>query len=166
MSFDYVNSFKQGHAFNCYIADILRHFGVPDVEVPEWSMHKNEAELQDKTKNEKDITVDDLVLEVKSSGYEFDDIDDFPFEKIIVDTVYGFDQKSVKPFAYIHASQKGNGIFVTPVATKPHWTIGTVFDKQRQIDIECYFVIKRYCRPFAELVEILLERASGRATEV
>jgi len=166
MSFDYVKSFKQGHAYNVWVGDLLKHFGVPNVEVPEWSMHKNHAELEEKTRNEKDILVDDLVLEVKSSRQTFEDIYDFPFEKIIVDTVSGFEKKTVKPFAYIHVSQGGDGIFVTPVATQPHWTIATVFDAQRQLDIECYFVTKRHCRPFLELVEVLLERAADRATEV
>ncbi len=166
MSFDYISSFKEGHANNCAVADILRECGLQDVEVPEWSMHHSQAELEDKTKNEKDILVGNLVLELKTSSQVFDDIDDFPYTKIIVDTVHGFDLKTIKPFAYIHKSQKGSGIFVTPVATKPHWSIATIFDAKRQVEFEAYFVSKRHCRPFDELVEVLLDLQHGRASEV
>ena len=166
MSFDYILAFREGHANNCAVADILRECGLQDVEVPEWSMHQNQAELEEKTRNEKDILVGNLYLELKTSSQVFNDIDDFPFTKIIVDTVHGFDSKTIKPFAYIHKSQKGSGIFVTPVASKPHWTIATVYDAKRQVEFEAYFVDKRYTRPFTELVEVLLERQADRASEV
>lgn len=166
MTFDYIKSFQEGHAYNKKVGDILSNFGVPGVVVPDWSMHKDQDELENKTKNEKDVIVDGLVLEVKSRGFTFNTIDDFPYEKIIIDTVYGFDQKVIKPFAYVYVSQTTQNMFVVPVATKEQWTIGTIYDKQREIEIDCYFVTKRHCRPFIELVDVLLERASDRATEV
>ena len=33
--FDYHKAMEDGHAYNHYVADVLRHFGVPGVVVPE-----------------------------------------------------------------------------------------------------------------------------------
>jgi hypothetical protein len=82
---------------------------------------------------------------------------------VLVDTVYGFDQKIIKPFAYVYLSQITKGVFVIPVSTREFWTIATIYDSARQIEVECYFVTKRHCRPFLELVDVLLERAAQEA---
>ena len=120
----------------------------------------------DKTINEKDVLVDDLVLEVKSRNLKFEDIESFPYEKILIDTVDGFDKKAVKPFAYVMVSQITGKMFAIAGASKEHWTVGEIHDPHRNVDYQAYFATKRHCRPFIDLVDILLERASGRATEV
>ncbi len=166
MSFDYHKAMAEGHEYNKYIGEMLRSYGVPNVDVPEFTIATTHDQIADKTKNEKDIMVDGLVIEVKSQSLTFTNADDFPYAMIIVDTVYGFDQKIIKPFAYVFVSQTSKGMFAVPVSTRQFWTIGTVFDHKRQIEIECYFVTKRHCRPILELIDILLERAHERAGEM
>ncbi len=166
MTFDYMESFHEGHAYNCFVADILRQFGVPDVEVPELWDAENVAQRMDKTINEKDVLVDDLVLEVKSRNLKFEDIGSFPYEKILIDTVDGLEKKAVKPFAYVIVSQITGKMFAIAGATKDYWTVGDIHDPYRNVDYQAYFVTKRHCRPFIDLVDILLERASDRASEV
>ena len=166
MSFDYMDSFHQGHAYNCFVADILRQFGVPDVEVPELWDAENAEQRMDKTINEKDVLVGGLVLEVKSRNLKFENIESFPYEKILIDTVDGYDKKAVKPFAYVMVSQITGKMFALAGANKENWTVGDIHDAHRNVDYQAYFVTKRHCRPFIDLVDILLERASDRASEV
>jgi len=166
MSFDYHKAMAEGHGYNYYIADLLRQYGIPKVDVPAFSIATTHDAIRDKTENEKDIVVDNLVLEVKSRALTFRDQDDFPHSLVLVDTVYGFDQKIIKPFAYVYLSQITKGVFVIPVSTREFWTIATIYDNARQIEVECYFVTKRHCRPFLELVDVLLERAAQEAEPI
>lgn len=157
---------REGHGYNLYVADLLQHFGMPKVDVPEFTIATTHDEIRDKTLNEKDVIVDDLVLEVKSSSRSFQNVDDFPYNPVIVDTVNGFDSKIIKPFAYVMISQITQGIFVIPVSTKYDWTIQIFYDAQRDIEESFYMVRKRHCRPFIELVDVLLERANERTNQM
>ena len=96
----------------------------------------------------------------------FTDVDDFPHNPLIVDTVYGFDSKIIKPFAYVIISQITHNIFVIPVSTKYDWSIQEYYDSQREITEQFYMVKKRHCRPFIELVDVLLERANERTNQM
>jgi len=160
--FDYHKAMEDGHAYNHYVADILRHFGVPGVVVPEFSIATTPDEITDKTKNEKDILVDDLVIEVKASSRAFRNAEEFPYNPVIVDTVYGYDSKVIKPLVYIIVSQVTKGMFVIPTATKADWTIRTYKDLDRNIEDRFYMVSKRHCRPIIEFIDLLLERANER----
>jgi hypothetical protein len=161
MSFDYEKAMLEGHGFNEYVASVLRQYGVPEVYVPEFTIASTHDAIADKTKNEKDIVVNGLVLEVKSRAMVFNSLDDFPLSSIIVDTVYGFDQKLIKPYAYVYISQKTKAMFAIPVSSRQFWTMGTIFDTARKIQVECFFVTKRHCKPFIELVDNLLDQAAN-----
>jgi hypothetical protein len=164
--FNYETAMREGHGFNLYIADLLQTFGVPNVVVPEFSMAATYDERINKTLNEKDIVIDDLVLEIKSSSRSFRNADDFPHNPLIVDTVHGYDSKVIKPWAYVIISQITRGIFVIPTATKQYWTITTFYDAQRDIEDRFYMTSKRHCRPFLEMVDLLLERAHERTNQM
>ena len=164
--FNYETAMREGHGFNLYIADLLQTFGVPNVVVPEFSMAATYDERINKTLNEKDIVIDDLVLEIKSSSRSFRNADDFPHNPLIVDTVHGYDSKVIKPWAYVIISQITRGIFVIPTATKQYWTITTFYDAQRDIEDRFYMTSKRHCRPFLEMVDLLLERAQARTNQM
>jgi hypothetical protein len=84
----------------------------------------------------------------------------------MVDTVNGFDSKVVKPFAYVIISQITHHLFAIPVATKPNWTIRTYYDADRDHEDRFYMVQKRHCRPFVEMVDVLLERAHERTNQM
>ena len=164
--FNYETAMREGHGFNLYVADLLQTFGVPNVIVPEFSMAATYDERINKTLNEKDIVIDDLVLEIKSSSRSFRNADDFPHNPLIVDTVHGYDSKVIKPWAYVIISQITRGIFVIPTATKQYWTITTFYDAQRDIEDRFYMTSKRHCRPFLEMVDLLLERAHERTNQM
>jgi hypothetical protein len=164
--FNYETAMREGHGFNLYVADLLQTFGVPNVVVPEFSMAATYDERINKTLNEKDIVIDDLVLEIKSSSRSFRNADDFPHNPLIVDTVHGYDSKVIKPWAYVIISQITRGIFVIPTATKQYWTITTFYDAQRDIEDRFYMTSKRHCRPFLEMVDLLLERAHERTNQM
>jgi hypothetical protein len=164
--FDYHKAMREGHGYNLYVADLLQHFGVPQVDVPDFSIATTHDEIRDKTLNEKDVIVGDLVLEVKSSSRSFTNADDFPFNPVIIDTVSGFDRKIIKPFAYVMISQITQGIFVIPTSTKYDWTIEKYYDGYRKIEERFYLVKKRHCRPFIEMVDVLLERANERTNQM
>jgi hypothetical protein len=164
--FNYETAMREGHGFNLYVADLLQTFGVPNVVVPEFSMAATYDERINKTLNEKDIVIDDLVLEIKSSSRSFRNADDFPHNPLIVDTVHGYDSKVIKPWAYVIISQITRGIFVIPTATKQYWTITTFYDAQRDIEERFYMTSKRHCRPFLEMVDLLLERAHERTNQM
>lgn len=157
---------REGHGYNLYVADLLQHFGVPQVDVPDFTIATTHDEIRDKTLNEKDVIVGDLVLEVKSSSRSFTNVDDFPFNPVIIDTVSGFDSKIIKPFAYVMISQITQGIFVIPTSTKYDWTIEKYYDGYRKIEERFYLVKKRHCRPFIEMVDVLLERANERTNQM
>jgi len=164
--FNYHKAMREGHGYNLYVADLLQHFGVPQVDVPDFSIATTHDEIRDKTLNEKDVIVGDLVLEVKSSSRSFTNADDFPFNPVIIDTVSGFDSKIIKPFAYVMISQITQGIFVIPTSTKYDWTIEKYYDGYRKIEERFYLVKKRHCRPFIEMVDVLLERANERTNQM
>ena len=164
--FDYHKAMREGHGYNLYVADLLQHFGVPQVDVPDFTIATTHDEIRDKTLNEKDVIVGDLVLEVKSSSRSFTNADDFPFNPVIIDTVSGFDSKIIKPFAYVMISQITQGIFVVPTSTKYDWTIEKYYDGYRKIEERFYLVKKRHCRPFIEMVDVLLERANERTNQM
>ena len=164
--FDYYKAMREGHGYNLYVADLLQHFGVPQVDVPDFSIATTHDEIRDKTLHEKDVIVGDLVLEVKSSSRSFTNADDFPFNPVIIDTVSGFDSKIIKPFAYVMISQITQGIFVIPTSTKYDWTIEKYYDGYRKIEERFYLVKKRHCRPFIEMVDVLLERANERTNQM
>ena len=36
--FDYHKAMREGHGYNLYVADLLQHFGMPKVDVPEFTI--------------------------------------------------------------------------------------------------------------------------------
>jgi hypothetical protein len=84
----------------------------------------------------------------------------------MVDTVSGFDAKVVKPWAYVIVSQITEGMFVIPASTKQYWTIRSYHDVDRDIQDRFYMTSKRHCRPFVEMVDLLLERAHERTNQM
>lgn len=157
MAFDYQEAIKKGYQYNLMVAQKLISRGVPNVIVPpfeQWDGVSKEII----TKEEKDITVGNLVIEVKCRNLKFNGLADFPYEKIIVDTVHGYDSKTIKPFAYVIVSEYTNECFVIPGGTFKYWTIASVYDNVRKTTDDCYFVERRFCSLWIELVDVLLEQ--------
>lgn len=152
LMFDYRTSFKKGNAYERYVAKFLMHYGVLGVHVSETDESKSIDYLR---RNQKDITVNDKVLEIKSRNIHFYGIDDFKYEQIFVDTVYGYEQKAIKPFAYIIVSQQTLRMFWL-AGNLPHlWHKRLAWDRERHLQDEFYLADKSLCRPIGELLELL-----------
>ncbi len=157
MPFDYVGSFHIGGYWSKEVAKILNSRGVR-CEAPDVKIAKNSYEREEMTKFEKDIIFNwtDKCLEVKSSTREFtDDVLQYPFDSLFVDTVSGFDAKVDKPLAYVLISQKTRGIVCISPKTYDQWRKVNTFDNKRQIMEWFYSAPKSVLRSFDELVAYL-----------
>jgi hypothetical protein len=112
------------------------------------------------TKFEKDIVFDwtGKCLEVKSSTREFtDDVLEYPFDSLFVDTVSGYDAKVEKPLAYVLISQKTRGIVCISPKTYDKWRKVNTFDRKREIMEWFYSAPKSVLQPFDSLVDHLIK---------
>jgi len=114
------------------------------------------------TKYQKDIIIplksgEPFIIEVKSRNLEFsNDPWSFPFRDAVLETVWGWDQKAIKPRAIVFISQLTHAMLVVNVNESfQHWTQRSIWDSLRQISSYEYFIPSEYLRKFSELVEWL-----------
>lgn len=159
MAFNYVESFHIGGFWSKEVAKVLNGRGVRCV-APDVKIAKNNHERDEMTKFEKDIIFDwtDKCLEVKSSTREFtDDVLQYPFDSLFVDTVSGYDAKVDKPLAYVLISQKTRGIVCISPKTYDKWRKVNTFDHKREIMEWFYSAPKGVLQPFDSLVNHLIK---------
>jgi hypothetical protein len=159
MAFNYVESFHIGGFWSKEVAKVLNGRGVRCV-APDVKIAKNDHERDEMTKFEKDIIFDwtDKCLEVKSSTREFtDDVFQYPFDSLFVDTVSGYDAKVDKPLAYVLISQKTRGIVCISPKTYDEWRKVNTFDRKREIMEWFYSAPKSVLQPFDSLVNHLIK---------
>jgi hypothetical protein len=159
MAFNYVESFHIGGFWSKEVAKVLNGRGVRCV-APDVKIAKNNHERDEMTKFEKDIIFDwtDKCLEVKSSTREFtDDVFQYPFDSLFVDTVSGYDAKVDKPLAYVLISQKTRGIVCISPKTCDRWRKVNTFDHKREIMEWFYSAPKDVLQPFDSLVNHLIK---------
>jgi hypothetical protein len=159
MAFNYVESFHIGGFWSKEVAKVLNGRGVRCV-APDVKIAKNNHERDEMTKFEKDIIFDwtDKCLEVKSSTREFtDDVLEYPFDSLFVDTVSGYDAKVEKPLAYVLISQKTRGIVCISPKTYDKWRKVNTFDRKREIMEWFYSAPKGVLQPFDSLVDHLVK---------
>jgi hypothetical protein len=157
MAFDYVESFRIGGYWSKEVAKVLNNRGIR-CEAPDVKIAQNDYERDQMTKFEKDIIFDwsDKCLEVKSSTRDFsDDVLQYPYDSLFVDTVSGFDAKVEKPIAYVLISQKSRGIVCISSKTYNQWRKVHTFDNKRQIMEWFYSAPKKVLQPFDSLVDYL-----------
>lgn len=159
MTFDYIESFHIGGYWSKEVAKVLNSRGIrchaPDVQIA-----KDNYERDQMTRFEKDIIFDwsDECLEVKSSTRDFtDDVLQYPYQSLFVDTVSGFDAKATKPLAYVLISQKTRGMVCISPRTVAQWKKVHTFDNKRQIMEWFYSAPKTVLRPFDLLVDHLMK---------
>src|SRR5574337_1983615 len=107
--------------------------GIEPVEVvsDDYSgLRNNPYEISKYTKNNKDLLIKGHLFEGKSRGinYTFTSKDDFPFWPMFVDTVSGFDAKTVKPLGVIFISQDTKRLLATSSRYSATWTKMPGFD--------------------------------------
>lgn len=156
MTFDYHAAMTEGHSYNEIVAKRLRSDGVP-CKVPDLQLVSTKAEIEQMTKFEKDIILDNgLVLEVKSRNIGFSENPVMYWQKdIYVDTVSGYEAKEVKPYAYVMVSQKSGNMLVVHSNTKDHWFKKTVTDPYRKVTDVFYKVEKHHITTWSSLIEDL-----------
>jgi hypothetical protein len=163
IEFDYHKAYTEGHGYNEEVANRLRAEGIR-CTVPELTFARNSGERRYMTRTEKDIICNDLelVLEVKSRSLKFTGvIKKFPDWDIIVDTVSGFDQKEIKPYAYIMISQVTKEILVVPTKTRFTWTKEKRFDPFRKHWDTFYKCQKDYFITWDEFITDLRGKTHG-----
>ena len=160
VAFDYVSSFYEGGKWAKQVAKRLNDEGVR-CEATKVMIAKNNEERDHMTKFEKDIIFDwsDKCLEVKSSTRDFtDDIAQYPFSSLFVDTVSGFDAKVEKPIAYVFISQKSGGMICISPKSYEHWVKINAFDNKRKIMEWFYSAPKETLLTIDVLVSFLLKK--------
>lgn len=86
-----------------------------------------DSTTEEYTQRQQDLIVGvggrNAVIEVKSRALKFNDLNDFPFDSVFIDTVSGWDKKAVTPGTVLIISQPTEAILVVPVkSTMKHWT--------------------------------------------
>jgi hypothetical protein len=158
MAYDYVKAFTEGHSYNKIVAQKLIDNGIP-CSVPELQIAKNSQERRNLTLTETDITLDLIphILEVKNVSIDFGwDPKDFPYPTTIVDTVNSYEDKEIKPAAYILRSKKTGAMLTVGPSSKNRWKQKTLFDKKQQLTDNFYIVNKADLKTFNDLVKYLV----------
>lgn len=159
MAYDYIRAFHKGHKYNKMVASFLSEFGIK-CHAPELKIARNSHERWEMTQTEKDVVLDAIengVLEVKTSSREFTwDPAEFPYSETIVDTVSSYENKIIKPLAYVLVSQKTDAILALPPSTKDRWEIRRLYDKQQELWDDFYVIKKQDIADIRKLVDYLL----------
>lgn len=159
MSHNYEQAYTRGHQINLRVGGRLKSEEI-NCTVPDLEIAKSPDEWRRFTLTEKDIILENGdILEVKEIAQHFtDDPTSWPFYKVIVDTVSGYDAKPTKPIAYIFVS-KITGAMLSMATERPRdWEIVTKHDKYRDIDERFYFAPKSTLRPMSALIKYLRGR--------
>lgn len=153
-----------GRKYEEYVYDLLLDEGIP-VTLSDYTPPKPGVNAREFTKESTDIIVgDDIIIEVKSRGgtcADFTSPADFPYKTVIVDTVYGWEQKDKKPDYYVFVSQNKRGIMVLGQDT--HWTWGkeSIYDRYEGKKNLSYVAYLDYVQTWENLVEVLRERTKS-----
>jgi hypothetical protein len=153
---------EAGHKWAALVTTRLNDAGIPAQLTPlAW---RESIDDRHDFANETDITVQTpngiLQLESKSRALHFtEDPASYPYPTAFVDTVSGWDKKTVKPFAVILTSQKTQQMLVVPSQSKTLWWLTTsAYDRVRHIqdvwyEVPCYSLL-----PFQALVDAINNR--------
>jgi len=153
----FIKELKEGHEWQFYTALFFKLHGLK-VEIPKLTIRENIAEA-DKWKDSFDIIVEDVPLENKSRNESFTFNGDFPYPTIIVDTVKGFDAKTIRPHGYTMISKPTGIILWLPVSTYPKWTKEKIHDNTRNLDDEFYVCDPKYLQHIDTLLRFLKKKA-------
>ena len=145
---------ETGYRYQYLVGERLRlaglSVGLPELEIAET------AEEALAFAQERDLTVNGHVLEVKSRALYFTSPSDFPFETAIVDTVRGWDQKQPEPLAVVMVSQSTEAMVVLPVRrSRSAWTTAILRDRVRDLTDTFYLAPRSSLVPFSSLVRFL-----------
>jgi len=109
-----------------------------------------------KYKDQVDASYKGRILEIKSRREKFITPLDFPYDTIMIETVRGYDQKSIKPYAYINISQITGAIICLPGYKNDDWIVSRHFDRTRKIHDTWYETEKTKWYTIDELIQVML----------
>lgn len=115
------------------------------VEVPQLKVRRSLNEISEFTTREADVLLSGtpFCIEVKGRpNLLFHEAEDFPYEDISVDTVFGYESKQRKPLAYVMVSGRGGGGIVLPTFTTGQWRRQRKRDHERGVEDDFYFAPK------------------------
>ena len=143
------------------VAQALRDAGVA-VTAGQIVRRDNPSQIADFTRSEVDLRLaqSGLVLEVKSRSRSWTTNETFPFGTMFVDTVSGFNAKTILPLAYVCISQVSGAMSVVSTATREMWTQEYQLDEVRGVRDLYYACPKRNLLTFDWLVK-LVRRLDG-----
>lgn len=157
----FLESLRLGYKWQEYVAGVLVKAGI-EVRQSPLEIAKTEGEIRRFTENEQDLIANGEYIEVKSRSLNFSSPSDFPFTTAIIDTVYGWKRKRVKPFSILIVSQQTGGIAVVDGGDRDSWTVGRDYDKRRGQMIVNYHVPKDRLLG----LDWLVERLKGKDASV
>ncbi|MBU2515920.1 hypothetical protein KJ966_31770 [bacterium] len=144
---------EEGFKYQLQIAEILQSNGI-EVSVPKLRFRESIKDITEFS-NEPDLIWGDKIFEVKSRNLSFTNVDNFPFESILVDTVNGWNSKEKKPDAYLCISKKTNSIICLSGKTFQHWEKKKERDHIRKIEDIFYFAAKKYWIDFEAFLQVI-----------
>lgn len=148
----FIDQLHIGDSWAEYVANRITAAG-KFAEATPTKIAQSEEEIREFTENEKDILLSrGRTLEVKSRSFAFNDITDYPFDTVFVDTVEGWLAKAQLPVAVVSVSQRSGGMVVVPVSTVAQWGRRRVFDSKRGFEVEVFECPKGLLRSFEEFV--------------
>lgn len=125
------------------------------VEVPELTIRSNIDEA-DKWIESKDLIVNGYHIECKSRNEEFTNSGDYPYDTCFIDTVSGYDAKTIKPLAYIIISRKTGSMLCIQSESNHGWKVEEKFDHVRKIRERFYTCQKNRLHPMSKLNAYIL----------
>ena len=143
-----------GFMYQRYVGDFFIANGL-DVVMPRQRFRKSISAAVD-FKDEADLTVAGKVIEVKSRTLDFQRTLDLP-QRVLLDTVEGWEAKTRKPFAYVVVSQISGAMVWIPGTDRSKWVTIRTHDRKRGINIVCYAARRFEFEPIKTLVEKLKE---------
>lgn len=149
----FFSELKTGHSWQSLPALFLTLQGFK-VEMPNLTIRENIREA-DKYKNSADLIINGKIIECKSRNETFTNINDFPYETIIVDTVSGYEAKEQKPTAYIMVSKSTGSMLCLPSLSSSKWIKKSIKDQIRKILDEFYMADKKLLLTMDKLVKHL-----------
>jgi len=149
----FINELKAGYQWQ-YIPAIFFKLNGLSVEIPELTIRDNISEA-DKWLESKDLIVNGYTIECKSRNEEFTNKTDYPYGTCFVDTVSGYDAKTIKPIAYIIISRKTGSMLCIQSSDNSSWGIEEKFDHVRKIREKFYTCGSNRLHPLSKLTNYI-----------
>lgn len=151
-----------GHTWAGKVCERLKSAGFNAELTPmEW---RQTVERRKDFQDEHDILIHlpnrTVFVECKSRRLKFTaDPSSFPYPTAMVDTVTGWNRKTVPVSAVCLISQETSEILVIPLSSKSQWKKRTIFDRVRQIKEENYECPRNLLRSFTDFTDWLQSQA-------